>query len=61
MPERNKMKKKIEIWIEGKDIKFETSKDWTIKEIVRVLSKLLSEMLHSDKIKILYISKTKKR
>lgn len=48
------MKKKIEIWVEGKSIEFETSKGWTVEETVRVLSGLLSEILHSNKIKVLY-------
>lgn len=41
-------KKELKIQLKGNKISFETSEGWNVRMIVRVLSKLLCELLHSE-------------
>jgi len=44
-------KKELKIQVKGEKISFETSEGWNVRMIVRVLSKLLCELLHSEEFR----------
>ena len=55
-----KKKKELKIYLlENNDIKFETSEGWDVGTIVRVLSKLLNEILHTEALHLDWQQKSK--